>query len=88
MSIKITYLFLRTLSITNNVPLFATDGFAFNHNTPIKAVGTLYFLKKDGMISTQKIDDNYMIQSFQLPQTLDETIFSDDHAPLYVLPAL
>lgn len=89
MAIKITYLFLKTLSITKNLQLFATDGFAFNQKSPIKAVGNLYFIKKDGKISTQKIGEIPLTQkSFTLPQKLDTEIFSSDNEPLYVLPAL
>jgi len=90
MAIKITYLFLKTISISKNMPLFATDGFAFNQNSPIKAVGTLYFIKKDGKISTQKIDDiiKEKIEPFELPKILDKKIFTTESEPLYILPAL
>ncbi len=89
MAIKITYLFLKTISITKNLQLFATDGFTFNQNSPIKAIGNLYFIKKDGRISTQKIGDIKLTQnSFALPQQLDITCYSSDSEPLYVLPAL
>jgi tRNA A37 threonylcarbamoyladenosine modification protein TsaB len=89
MAIKITYLFLKTVSITKNLPLFATDGFAFNQNSPIKAVGTLYFIKKNGKISTQKIDEiKEKIKPFDLPKILDKKIFTTESEPLYILPAL
>ncbi len=89
MAIKISYLFLKTLSISKNLQLFATDGFEFNENSPIKAVGTLYFIKKNGRITTQKIDDiKSKIKLFNLPQKLDINIFTSDNKPLYILPAL
>jgi hypothetical protein len=89
MAIKVTYLFLRTLSITLDIPLFATDGFAFNQNSPIKAAGSLYFSKENGKITTQKIDiEKVTIHPFALPQRLDRKIFSDESEPLYVLPAV
>ena len=89
MAIKITYLFLRTLSIARNIPLLATDGFAFNQNTPIKATGSLYFSKENGKISTRKIDiEKEKIYPFALPEQLDDAIFSDETEPLYVLPAV
>ncbi len=89
MAIKITYLFLRTLSIARSLPLLATDGFAFNQNSPIKATGSLYFSKENGKITTRKIDtQKEKIQPFALPEQLDETIFSDETEPLYVLPAV
>ena len=90
MAIKITYLFLKTLTITKNMQLFATDGFDFNKNSPIKAVGTLYFIKKDGIISTQKITDDEIkkIKAFNLPKRLDYKCFTTDNEPLYILPAI
>jgi len=88
MAIKVTYIFLRTLSITKNIPLFATEGFTFNDNHPIKATGALYFMKKDGKILTKKIDAPCERQDFILPQTLEPTHFSSDSEPLYVLPAV
>ncbi len=88
MAIKVTYIFLRTLSITKNIPLFATEGFTFNDNNPIKATGALYFMKKDGKILTEKIGTPQTRQDFTLPQTLEQTDFSNDVEPLYVLPAV
>ena len=88
MAIKVTYIFLRTLSITQNIPLFATEGFTFNDNQPIKATGALYFLKKDGKILTKKIDVPNPQSDFILPQTLEPTLFTKDVEPLYVLPAV
>ena len=90
MSIKITYLFLKTLTITKNIKLFATDGFSFNQNSPIKAIGTLYFIKKDGIISTQKITDDEIkkIKAFILPKNLSYQLFTTDNEPLYILPAV
>ena len=89
MAIKITYLFLKTLTITKNCQLFATDGFNFNQNSAIKAIGTLCFIKKDGIIATQKIDeDTKELKAFALPQRLDYKIFTKDNEPLYVLPAV
>ena len=56
MAIKVSYIFLKTLSITKNIKLFATDGFAFNGENLIKATGTLYFMKENGKISTIKLE--------------------------------
>ncbi len=87
MAIKISYLLLKTIAITKNIQLFATDGFAFNKNSPIKALGTLYFLKKNGKIQTQKIESEKIVP-FNLPKNLDKTLFSADSEPLYIIPAL
>ncbi len=89
MSIKITYIFLKSISIVKNISLFATDGFAFNNNNPIKATGNFYFVKKDDKISTQKMDIKDLDKlRFNLPKVLDKTIFSKDNQPLYILPAV
>ena len=88
MAIKITYIFLRTLSITKDIPIFASDGFSFNQNSPIKAVGSRFFMKKNGIISIQNLQDTNLVKSFDLPKILDDTIFSADIEPLYVLPAV
>ncbi len=88
MAIKLSYIFLRTLSITKNIPLFAAEGFCFNNNQPIKATGALYFLKKDGKILTEKMDPSIAHGDFVLPQRLEKALFTKETAPLYVLPAV
>ncbi len=88
MAIKATYIFLRTISIAKDIPLLATDGFEFNNNQPIKAVGTLYFIKKDGIISAQKINAENKELNLDLPHNLDREIFHTNTEPLYILPAV
>jgi tRNA A37 threonylcarbamoyladenosine modification protein TsaB len=88
MAIKVSYIFLKTLSITENIKLFATDGFAFNSKNLIKATGTLYFMKENGKISTIKLEQQDIEQKFNLPDILDQDIFSEDSEPLYMLPAV
>lgn len=87
MSIKITYIFLKTLSIALDIPLWASDGFTFNNGRPIKAMRQLYFVKEEGLITT-RIFDTVQEQTFTLPITLDETEFNTDNEPLYMLPAV
>lgn len=87
MAIKITYIFLRTLSITKDIELFATDGFYFNDNKPIKAMRKMYFVKNDGKITTQIFDEE-QINSFTLPEILKPEIFTKEVEPLYILPAV
>jgi len=88
MAIKVSYIFLKTLSITKNIKLFATDGFAFNGENLIKATGTLYFMKENGKISAIKLEQQDIKQKFSLPDSLDQDIFSEDSEPLYMLPAV
>ena len=87
MAIKITYIFLRTLSITLDCKLKAADGFTFNDNSPIPAMGKLYFMKENDKIRTEVLD-KVEAREFYLPSILDETLFSDDTEPLYILPAV
>ncbi len=87
MAIKVAYLFLKTLSITKNIPLLATDAFYFNDNTPIKAVGKLCFVKTSNTITTQAFDT--VPQScFKLPQQLLLEDFNEDTVPEYGIGAV
>jgi len=85
MSIKLSYVFFKTLEITKNIKLLAKDGFYFNGGAPIKAVGNSYFVKKDGIISIEK---NLKEGKFSLPQKIDLNEFDEDVSPLYVLKAV
>ncbi len=87
MAIKITYIFLRTLSITKNIELFGCDGFNFNAKSPIKAMGKMYFIKKDDKISTEFFDEE-PISEFVLPKNIKLENFTKDIEPLYILPAV
>ena len=87
MAIKITYIFLKSLSILHKIPLFATDAFYFNKNQPIKAIGKLYFVKIDQEIVTKKFEDT-QTASFALPEKLDYNKFSTNAEPLYIIGAV
>ncbi len=87
MAIKISYIFLKTLSIIRDIPLLAADAFHFNENSPIKAVGKLYFVKENGIIRTKK-SEYKDLKEFSLPEILDREIFESDFEPLYILPAV
>lgn len=87
MAIKITYIFLRTLSIALRIPLLACDGFVFNGKKPIRAMRNLYFVKEAEEITTIRLEES-VEQHFALPHTLDETSFTHDIEPLYMLPAV
>jgi len=88
MAIKVAYVFLKTVSITKNLPFFASNGFHFNNNSPIKALGKKYFINKDGEIIIDFIDKNTKLEEFELPKQLNENIFSQDTLPIYNLPAV
>lgn len=88
MAIKVTYLFLQTLHITKEIPLFACDGFTCNNNMPIKAIGKRYFVKcPDGNIDTT-ILETPPDAPFVLPDKLPYEAFGLNTEPLYHLPAV
>jgi len=82
MAIKLSYIFFKTLEITKNIIFLAADGFEFNNNQPIKAVGNSFFVKKEGIITIEK---NLKPGEFFLPEIINLSIFSKDTSPLYVL---
>jgi len=89
MAIKVTYIFLKTLSIINNIVLKAIDGFSFNGNTPIKALSKKYFFKnKIGKIEMCSIEDIKENQAFKLPPNLYNHLFSKNILPNYCLPSV
>jgi len=87
MGIKVTYLFLKTLSILQKIPLFALDGFFFNENHPIKAVGKLYFVKNSNTISLSPLEQP-ILRAFELPRNIDAKNFNTDNAPYYGIDAV
>lgn len=87
MAIKIAYIFLKTLCIVNNIKLLGTHAFTFNGNQPIKAFGQLYFMLSNGTITTQKFDEPQKA-NFELPKKFEPSDYSEETAPLYVLPAV
>lgn len=87
MAIKVTYIFFKTISIVKKIPFFAQEAFYFNENTPIKALGKLYFVKNSNTISMQKIDTS-TLREFSLPNTLNKEDFSSDTSPAYHIGAV
>ncbi len=87
MAIKVSYIFLRTLSISLGIKLLGVDGFEFNNNRPIRAMRKVYFMKKDGKIETEIMNQD-IEQKFELPEYLDKSVFMKNCEPLYVLPAV
>ena len=88
MAIKVAYVFLKTISIAKKIPLYASSGFNFNQNSPIKALGKKYFIYNKGEINIEFIQEDEKIEKFVLPTYLDETIFSTNNLPQYNLPAV
>lgn len=87
MGIKVTYLFLQTLSIVKKIPLLARDAFFFNENHPIKAVGKLYFVKNRDTITMEPIE-NPVLKRFKLPRMIRIDDFTPHNAPYYGIDAV
>ncbi len=87
MAIKVAYLFLKTISIVNNIPLKAQDAFFFNQNSPIKAVGKLFFVKTTDAIETRAVDCATG-SVFKLPESINIEDFTDDSLPFYGISAI
>jgi len=85
LSIKLTYLFLKTLQIVYNIPFKGAEGFPFSENGVIKGVGGAHFVKKEGIISLVR---GVEPGGFKLPEKLDYSLFSEETAPLYFLKAV
>jgi len=87
MAIKVAYIFLKSLSVLRDIPLYARDAFYFNGNEPIKAIGKLCFVKIASEIKTQKLQKVPELK-FRLPHRLEYSEFSTDAAPLYKIGAV
>ena len=87
MSIKLTYIMLRTIEIVRDIEFVGVVGFELNSNQPIKALGNLYFIKENNEIITKKFDKK-IDTKFEIPQNINNLIISTTKEPLYILPAL
>jgi tRNA A37 threonylcarbamoyladenosine modification protein TsaB len=89
MSIKLTYIFLKTLSVTLNIPFYAISGFETNGHSPIKALGKKYFfLNEQNEIKMKFLEDGEEPKEFSLPKIINYSICNRDTLPNYQLPAV
>jgi len=88
MSIKIAYMFLKTLTIVKNIEFEAIDGFLFNQNSPIKALGKKYFIKEQNSIKVDFLPKECKISDFELPKNIEDYKFNKETLPIYNLPAV
>lgn len=88
MAIKVAYLFLKTICITKNIELNAIDGFEFNENSPIKALGKKYFIKIDNEVKVDFLEKDSIICDFKLPMCIEKYNFNKETLPIYNLPAV
>lgn len=89
MSIKIAYIFLKTLSISLNIPFLAISGFDVNGNSPIKALGQKYFfLETNNEINMRFLEENEVVNGFVLPEKINYHRCILDTLPNYQLPVV
>ena len=88
MAIKVSYVFLKTISITKNIELRACSGFEFNENSPIKALGKKYFIQDENEIKVDFLEKDCIIRDFELPKSIDKINFNKQTLPIYNLPAV
>ena len=88
MAIKIAYIFLKTISISKNIELVASEGFLFNENSPIKALGKKYFIKDENKIKVDFLEKDCIIRDFKLPMCIEKYNFNEETLPIYNLPAV
>ncbi len=88
MAIKVAYIFLKTISISKNIELMACNGFEFNENSPIKALGKKYFIQDKDKIKVDFLEKDDTIRDFKLPNSIDKINFNKQTLPIYNLPAV
>lgn len=87
MAIKMCYLFFKSLEIVKDISLLSASAFDFNKNSPIKAMGKLYFHNSGQGVVIAPLGD-VAVCALQLPKQINKTKFSTDTAPNYVVPAV
>ena len=87
MAIKMSYLFFKSLEIVKGIKLLSASAFDFNKNSPIKAMGKLYFHNTPNEVTIAPLGD-VAVCALQLPKQIDKTKFSTKTAPNYVVPAV
>lgn len=94
LSIKLAYIYLKTISITKNINIKAVDGFFFNKNKPIKGIMGKFFIKKpkcennEERIILTSLEDYIDNANFTLVDKIDMQDFNDSIEPLYIAPAV
>lgn len=88
MAIKVAYIFLKTISITKKIEFQACNGFEFNENSPIKALGKKYFKQDENGIKVDFLEKDDIIRDFKLPNNIDKINFNKQTLPIYNLPAV
>ena len=87
MSIKIAYIFLKTITMIKGIEFLAANGFLFNQNSPIKALGKKYFINEN-KIKVDFLEKDCIIRDFKLPMCIEKYNFNKETLPIYNLPAV
>ena len=102
-AIKLTHVFLHTLSLSSEIKLYATNSFYFSQANEIKAFANMsFYLKPDSKhivitdsnakeyihIAPSSINDNLDLSTLFLPYRLIHNDFLESCTPLYVTPAV
>ena len=87
MSIKLTYIMLKSIEIVDGIPFYGCSAFLLNGGKPIKALGNLYFIKEKETIITKKFD-RPLPQEYRLPQDISNLEVVSSSVPDYQLPAV
>lgn len=102
-AIKLTHVFLHTLSLSSNIHIHATNSFYFSQTNEIKAFANMsFYLKPDSKhvvitdsnakeyihIAPSSINDSLDISTLFLPYRLIHNDFLESCTPLYVTPAV
>ena len=87
MAIKLTYIMLKTIEITQGIKCVGCSGFALNGGEPIKAIGNLYFIKEKETIITKKYEQPVDV-NFALPQSIHDLELDEESTPDYKIPAV
>lgn len=86
-AIKLTHIFINTLSITLDINTYCIDSFYFTKDKYINAYGKIHFIKNNNEINTITLDKIYET-NFYLPKRIYKKDFNINCTPLYILPAL
>jgi len=87
MSIKLTYIILKTIELVRKIPFAGCDAFEFNGGHPIRAIGKLYFVREGEKIVTRRFDE-VLPQDFLLPSSIASLPTIERSVPNYSLPAV
>ena len=79
---------MKTICQIKNIDFLAIDGFTFNQNSPIKALGKKYFINDNGLVKVDFLQNVCRIQDFKLPKSVENIKFYKDTLPIYNLPAV